>query len=108
MALNIMNIKIFSLLLAGLFCTSCALNYIDETGNKRVIGLVNMTIELDPETQAGTKIYTSNLGLMYFSSPISGGLAIGYTKEELILLKNNVLVFPNENKQEKKEKNDVQ
>lgn len=83
-------------------CSSCAVTYVDEQGDKHVVGWVNMTIEakVPKKLSAGEKTSIANIGVMLVSGPHCGGLSIGYTKEEFMTLNNHALVlFPDKTSQ---------
>lgn len=84
------NIK--TLLLLTLSLSSCAVTYTDDTGNKRVIGLVNMTIDKSAgdKLKAADRVQITNIGIMYSNSPIHTGISIGYNSETTMVLKNDV------------------
>ncbi len=71
---------------------SCAINYIDDDGNQRIIGLVSIKLERPTEYPlvAGDKVSISNIGVLVSKGPVHSGISIGYNSETSIVLKNNV------------------
>jgi hypothetical protein len=90
---NIVKV-ILSIALILINC-SCAVNYIDDDGNQRIIGLVSIKLERPGESKlvAGDKVSISNVGILVSKGPVHTGLSIGYNSETSIVLKNDILTI---------------
>ena len=80
-----------ALAIASQVLLGCAVTVLDDDGTRRIVGFVNMELP-GPGESAGAAVDVSTLGVLVFRSPISLGVSIGYTRERLVGLKNNVLV----------------
>lgn len=74
------------------FIGSCALNYVDDNGDQRIIGLVSITLDrpADSPLIAGDSVTVENIGIMYSDTPLHTGVSIGYSSEKTVVLKNDV------------------
>lgn len=84
-----------SCLLLFSLLSGCAVTYIDENGNKNIIGFVN--VKTKPAEKvfyiAGETIDVTSIGFMFFNSTEQSSITIGYGKETHTYLKNNVLLL---------------
>lgn len=75
--------------------SGCAVTTIREDGSREVFGFVNM--RLDPsgtaDAYAGDTIDLTTFGILIFTSPLGGGVALGYAHEQATALKNHALIF---------------
>jgi hypothetical protein len=85
-----------ALIPAMLITTSCAVSYTDSQGNKHLLGLghVNLGQVQDKEVIAGEEIILENLGVLLSKNPLNFGISLGYNKESITILKNDVSTFP--------------
>ncbi|MBL8351056.1 MAG: hypothetical protein JNL87_12185 [Burkholderiaceae bacterium] len=76
------------------FC-GCAITTVGADGSREVVGFVRMKLPASTPAGAlaGETIELNVVGLLVFGSPVGGGFALGYSKEQLTGLKNNVLVL---------------
>ena len=76
------------------FC-GCAITTVGADGSREVLGFVQMKLPAStpPGALAGETIELNVVGLLVFSSPVGGGVALGYAREQITGLKNNVLVL---------------
>jgi hypothetical protein len=91
-------ISIILILLTSTCLSGCAISYTNELGEQRIIGLVDITIAGVEENQkvAGDSVELTNVGIMFSHNPISTGFGIGYNKETISKIKNDVLILMDE------------
>jgi len=94
--LHTLTRNIGAIIICLCFLSACAVSYTDEDGNHRVIGLVNMKLDRPPDSNliAGDAVTVKNLGMMALSHPQHTGFSLGYNRETIQILKNNVSTFP--------------
>ena len=75
--------------------SSCAMSYIDDDGNHRIIGLVNITLNrpVDSDLVAGDKVEIESIGVMYSKTALHHGLTVGYGRETTVVLKNDAITL---------------
>ena len=99
--LNIMNLIDFLTLSLALSISialnGCAYSYVDESGVKHIIGLVNINIETLPEegTYAGKVVDMQTVGITVNSTDKGGSIAIGYNRDVSGYIKDHALVMGN-------------
>lgn len=90
-------VRLATRLLAAMTLASsgCALTTVGADGSREVVGFVRMSLPAPTPagTLAGETIELNVLGLLVFGSPVGGGVALGYSREQITGLKNNVLVL---------------
>tara|TARA_B100000953_G_C18028294_1_gene422392 strand:- start:1963 stop:2313 length:351 start_codon:yes stop_codon:yes gene_type:complete len=73
--------------------SGCAISYVNDEGHKRIIGLVNITLEQGEKSKSVDAFELTNLGVFVNSSPLSTSLSIGYAKETIIEIPNDALIL---------------
>lgn len=97
-ALSIVSmVGIFLLLCVVCFAEGCAYSYIDNDGDRHLIGLVDVKIRDAPEseTYAGQIVDWRTLGISVNRNEMGSSVAIGYNRDVSGYLKNNSLVIGN-------------
>ena len=89
------EILIITTTLITVLLSGCSYSYMDEDGRKHIVGLVSMTIDssLHRDQIAGHQVSVKSIGIAMISTPVSSGIAIGYSKEELLAVKDHSLVL---------------
>lgn len=95
--------KRYLVLLLLLTISGCAISYVDDEGQKRIIGLVNLTLSNKGGDQGADKVEVTSIGILLSSNPVSTGLSAGYTKEVTMKIHNNALIFMDDIKKDKKD-----
>tara|TARA_Y100000052_G_scaffold5636_1_gene5252 strand:- start:12548 stop:12859 length:312 start_codon:yes stop_codon:yes gene_type:complete len=85
--------KRYVILLFLLIISGCAISYVDVKGQKRIIGLVNLTLSDKADDQGADKVEVTSIGLLVSSNPVSTGLSVGYTKEVTMKINDNALIL---------------
>ena len=72
----------------------CAITTVGADGTREVFVFVHMKLPRSTPAGAlaGETMELNVVGLLVYSSPVGAGLALGYAKEQVTGLKNNVLV----------------
>ena len=78
-------------------CQGCALSYMDEHGDRHMIGLLDVTVHSPaaPETFAGSVVEITSFGLSVGHTAQGGYLTAGYNREVTAALRDNALVLGN-------------
>lgn len=81
----------------ALLLTSCTYSYTAEDGARRVIGLVDMTIQPPHNDRdiAGDLVDIRSIGIGVHESPQSVSFTLGYHRHVSALLRDNALVLGN-------------
>ncbi|WP_295612580.1 hypothetical protein [uncultured Lamprocystis sp.] len=86
---------------AGIALSGCAIHYTDPNGVDRIIGMVNMRLDvppidgLDRSTFAGRVIDIQTLGVAVIATDTGTGVSLGYNRERSGYLRNNAIVCGN-------------
>jgi len=65
----------------------CALNYVDASGTRHIIGLTHVTIPASrTESPTAESVRIRSIGLSVYESPIHRGVVLGYSDEALTVL----------------------
>lgn len=80
--------------LAGLALGGCSYSYTDAAGNRRIIGLVDMTVAPGPAGSpvAGSVTDVTTVGVAVARNGQGGHLSIGYTRDAVAVLRDDALV----------------
>lgn len=83
--------------LAGAALGGCSYSYVDDAGNRRIIGFVDMTVAQAPADSpaAGSVVDVTTVGLSIARHGQGGHLAMGYTRDTVAVLRNDALVVGN-------------
>ena len=94
-SLWVFRIKKLLLAMMMLPLCGCAVTKFGDDGSREVFGFVRMKLPASAPAGAlaGETIEISVVGLLVFSSPAGGGVAVGYSIEQVSALKNDVLVL---------------
>jgi len=86
-----------AVVLAGLALGACSYSYTDEAGNRRIIGIVDMTVAPAPAGSpvAGSVVDVTTLGVAVARNGQGGHLSIGYTRDTVAVLNDDALVAGN-------------
>ncbi len=95
--------KRYVVLLLMLTISGCAISYVDDEGQKRIIGLVNLTLSNKGDDQGADKVEVTSIGILFSSNPVSTGLSVGYTKEVTMKIHNNALILMDDIKKDKED-----
>lgn len=73
----------------------CAVTKVGADGSREVVGFVHMKLPANSKlgALAGEAVELNVLGLLVFNSPVGGGVALGYSREQVTALRNNALVL---------------
>ena len=93
------SFPVIGVLILALGSAGCAYSYKDDQGIYHTVGLVSMSVELSDEypDSAGTTIEVSSIGLSGQRTPLMSSITIGYNREQITGLKNDVLLLDNGN-----------
>lgn len=80
-----MALQLFALMALYLALGGCALNYVDASGARHIIGLAHVTIPA-PITKAAESVRIRSVGLSVYESPLHRGLVLGYSDEALTVI----------------------
>ena len=74
--------------------SGCSYSYVDKNGVQHTIGLVKLSVPVVPtgNASAGSIVEVTTLGVAGYRTPRLSGFSIGYNRERLMSLKNNVIV----------------
>jgi len=80
-----------------IFASACSYSYTDEAGNRRVIGLVDMTIAPggDDASFAGTVVDVTTVGVAAAQNAQGFHLSLGYARDTTAAIRDNALVTGN-------------
>jgi hypothetical protein len=81
------------LLALALACTACAHTYIDATGNRHIVGLVNLTLPADSTAAAGDWVRMRTIGLSISRTDIASSIDLGYSDNTLAIIRDNSCAF---------------
>ena len=86
---------ILGALLWVLSIAGCAYSYIDDQGVHHTVGLVKMSVQThdDHPDMAGTSIEVTSVGVAGHHTPLMSSFTIGYSREQITGLKNDVLLL---------------
>ena len=87
-----------------LFFSSCAVQYVDSNGDRRVLGLANIKIQNESSCNAPQQVEVTTIGVSYIDLPSHGGFSIGYAKNTSLSVKSNTTIVMGENENEKGDK----
>lgn len=73
----------------------CSVDFVDEAGNRRIIGLVDVTLRPAGGAGAGTVVDLTTVGVAIADTGQGGHLALGYSRERTAVLRNDALVAGN-------------
>ena len=74
--------------------TGCSYQFIDRSGNHRIVGLANVTVEPSSVTCNSSQLLSvSTFGLSAIHLPSHGGIALGYARNASISLPDNTFVL---------------
>ena len=87
-----LSIMVFVAVLA--MTGGCAYSYVDQHGIHHSIGLMKTSVDIDSEENptAGAVVQVTTFGIAGYRTPLLSGLTIGYNRERVMSLKNNVVV----------------
>lgn len=85
------------LLSLPILAPACSYSYTDEAGNRRVIGLVDMTVAPGGEggTFAGNVVDVTTVGVAAAQNAQGFHLSLGYTRDTTAAIRDNALVAGN-------------
>jgi hypothetical protein len=85
-----------SLALAALFATSttpgCSVSFVDGDGRRNTVGLVWLVSDPPATVPAGDFISITTVGLAASALPHHGSLALGYSRDTVLTLRNDALI----------------
>lgn len=73
----------------------CAVDYVDEAGNRRIVGLVDLTLHPAGGPGAGTVVDLTTVGIAIADTGQGGHVVLGYSRERTAVLRNDALVAGN-------------
>ena len=75
-------------------CQACAVSYTDSSGDRHVVGLVNISVHppSDKRTFAGDVFDLTSVGVAFSQNAQGGFVALGYNREVTAELRNDVLI----------------
>lgn len=76
--------------------SSCAITREREDGSREVTGFVRLLLppQDGENARAGHTLDVETVGILVYSSPLGSGVSLGYSREQLTGLRNNVVVGP--------------
>jgi hypothetical protein len=78
--------------MAMISTAGCSYQYIDRSGNHRIVGLANVTVEPSMTCDSSQLVSVSTFGLSAIHLPSHGGITLGYARNASISLPDNTLV----------------
>lgn len=92
--MNVPMVELFALCLIATGISGCAHSYIDEQGNRRIIGLVNLAISpATSEPAAADWIRLRQIGISLNRSEFASSLDVGYSDNTIAVIRNNSCAF---------------
>ena len=70
----------------GLALAGCALNYVDATGARHILGLTHVTIPPSMMNLTAESVRIQTIGLSVYESPLHRGVVLGYSDEALTVI----------------------
>ncbi|MDJ0911733.1 MAG: hypothetical protein QNI99_21275 [Woeseiaceae bacterium] len=78
--------------------TGCAYQFIDDEGNRRIIGFANVVVEPTMSCESSQLVSVSTIGVSTVNLPSHGGITIGYSRNSSIAIPNDTYIdLANEN-----------
>ena len=92
------SISIALLVVLTITFDGCAISRLDTDGNRQIIGFVNLKMPgpRDPQQIGGETVSISTVGVLIYTTPIHSGLSIGFSREKVTGILNNVLAIDRE------------
>ena len=75
--------------------TGCAYQYVDSQGSQHIVGLVNVSIDINETCGVPNKIEVTTVGLSAVSLPSHGGITLGYSHNSTVILRGDTTVNTN-------------
>ena len=63
--------------------SGCAVNYVDASGARHILGLAHVTIPASTADRTGESVRIQSIGLSVYESPLHRGIVLGYSDEAL-------------------------
>ena len=88
-------ISIATIMLVSQGLSGCAYTYLDESGAKRIVGLVSVTVRPEdvPLRSSAQIVGVKNIGASVIRSKISSSISFGYNSDSIATVYDNSCVF---------------